>query len=244
MNHEPIKQTQKPKTKPAPIQEEGKDDFDFEFKPITSGLGFHQPKTPEIKPVFTDRIPSVPSTPVGAPLGKKEMNVYQNDLSLFYGQASASQPTATLAPSQVEAEEVVEEPYRTATRSQRVFAYVTDLTLICSVLGIVLTVMARTISMDLLEVWSQFPNEITPLVITLFCGFYLMYFSIFEKASQSTLGKNLFHLRVLGTDDRPLALSSLLLRSVVSLLNFVSLGLFSYFDLQNKVTGSKVVRVD
>src|SRR5687768_16467855 len=101
--------------------------------------------------------------------------------------------------------------------------------------------MARTISMDLIDVWSQYPSEISPLVMTLFCGFYLIYFSIFEKASQSTLGKNLFGIRVTGMNDKSLSLVSLIVRSTVSLLNFVSLGLFSYFDLQNKVTNSKVI---
>jgi uncharacterized RDD family membrane protein YckC len=108
----------------------------------------------------------------------------------------------------------------------------------------VLTVMARTISMDLMDVWAQYPNEITPLVLTLFCGFYLIYFSIFEKASQSTLGKNIFSIRVVGINNRPLSMMALVVRSTVSLLNFVSLGLFSWFDLQNKVTSSKVIRID
>ncbi|HXH31727.1 MAG TPA: RDD family protein [Bacteriovoracaceae bacterium] len=240
MNQEPVKPGQK--TKPTQNQDEFLMD-DFEFKPITSGLGFHQPKQTEIKPVYTERIPSVQSTPAPGPSPKKNENVYQNDLSLFYGHAQ-NHPATSTAPAQTPPEEVAEKSYRLATKSQRVFAYLTDLALICSILGLVLTVMARTISMDLLAVWEQYPAEITPLVITLFCGFYLMYFSIFEKASQSTLGKNLFNLRVLGTNDKPLSLSTLLLRSFVSLLNFVSLGLFSYFDLQSKVTSSKVIRVD
>lgn len=212
------------------------DDIDFDFKPITSGLGFHHQKATEVKPVITERTVAVaPMTSFQTP--KKEMSVYQSDLSMFYGQTQSA----------VELPQIDEKPqiyYRLATKSQRVFAYITDLLLVASLLGIVMTVMARTISMDLVEVWSQYPDEITPLVLTLFCGFYLIYFSVFEKANQSTLGKNLFSLRVLGTDDKPLSLITLLARSGISLLNFISLGLFSYFDLQNKVTGSKVVRND
>lgn len=212
------------------------DDIDFDFKPITSGLGFHHQKATEVKPVFTERTVAVaPMTGFQAP--KKEMSVYQSDLSMFYGQ---SQPAVELPQN----EEKPQVHYRLATKSQRVFAYITDLLLVASLLGIVMTVMARTISMDLIEVWSQYPDEITPLVLTLFCGFYLIYFSVFEKANQSTLGKNLFGLRVLGANDKPLSLITLLARSAISLLNFISLGLFSYFDLQNKVTGSKVVRND
>ena len=218
------------------------DDFDFDFKPITSGLGFHHgSKTQEIKPVFTDkpiiaRTSAPQITPVAA---KKEMNVYQNDLSMFYNQAP---PMTMEAPPLPEIKE--EKVYRLATKPQRIVAYLADLLFIASLLGMVLTVMARTISMDLMDVWSQYPNEITPLFVTLFCGFYLIYFSVFEKAGQSTLGKSLFNLKVVSEDNKTLSLLSLLARSTVSLLNFVSLGLFSYFDLQNKITSSKVIRID
>jgi uncharacterized RDD family membrane protein YckC len=215
------------------------DDLEFDFKPITSGLGFHHHKTTEIKSTIVERTVTVsPISVPNSPL-KKEMNVYQNDLSLFYGQNSLE----TVEPM-AEMKEVEEKYYRLGTKPQRVFAYLTDLFLVGSILGIVMTVMARTISMDLIEVWGQYPNEVTPLVMTLFCGFYLIYFSIFEKANQSTLGKNLFGLRVVTVDNQTLSLPLLLLRSTVSLLNFVSLGLFSYFDLQSKVTSSKVIRID
>lgn len=229
MNLEPSKNSNKSQ---AFIEE-----IDFDFKPITSGLGFHHQKATEVKPTITERTVAVAPMPTyQAP--KKEMNVYQSDLSIFYGQAQA-EPVLT---PEIGLKE--EKYFKLATRSQRVFSYLTDLLLIASLLGIVMTVMARTISMDLMEVWAQYPNEITPLVITLFCGFYLLYFSVFEKANQSTLGKNLFGLRVVGYNDKPLSLVSLLARSSISLLNFVSLGLFSYFDLQNKVTNSKVIRND
>lgn len=214
------------------------EDMDFDFKPITSGLGFHHSKPTDIKPVITERTVAVSpiSQPISAP--KKENTIYQSDLSMFYGQA----PQQTIPAAELKIEE--EKYYKLATKTQRVFAYITDLLFITSILGILLTVMARTISMDLVEVWSQYPNEITPLVMTLFVGFYLIYFSIFEKASQSTLGKYLFGIRVTGLNDKSLSLMSLVVRSTVSILNFVSLGLFSYFDLQNKITNSKVIRID
>ena len=215
------------------------DDMEFDFKPITSGLGFHHQKATEVKPTFTERTTIV--SPVSAEqTTKKDLNVYQNDLSLFYGQANPEN-----APEHESIKAVEEIYYRLASKPQRLFAYLTDLLLVISILSIVLTVMARTISMDLIEVWQLYPNEITPLVLTLFAGFYIIYFSIFEKATQSTLGKNLFGLRVVtAKNNKHLSLSALILRSGVSLLNFVSLGLFSYFDLQSKVSSSKVIRID
>lgn len=215
------------------------DDFEIDFKPITSGLGFHHQKPTDVKAHITEKTVAVsPVNSFSQP--KKEMNVYQNDLAMFYNQGQETL-TSPVFPEVKKEEEI---SYRLAGRTQRVFAYLMDLFLVSSILALVMTVMARTIRMDLVDVWNQYPNEITPLMMTLFCGFYLMYFSIFEKSGHSTLGKNLFGLRVKSMDNKPLSLLPLLVRSAISLLNFVSLGLFSYFDLQNKVTSSKVIRID
>lgn len=210
-------------------------DMDFDFKPITSGLGFHHQNTTEIKPAFVQ--PTITKVPETRQL-KKDNTVYQNDLSLFYGQQ-----TQTITSPVIEKAERKTKSFKLATRVERASAYMLDLTLVLSFVSLVLTAMARAMEMDLLLAWSEYPHEITPLAVTLFCGFYLMYFSIFEKAPGSTLGKSLFNLNVVTRENTSVTYSSLFMRSVISLLNFVSLGLFSYFDLQNKVTHSKVVRV-
>lgn len=232
------------KAKLPPVEELSMDDIDF--KPITSGLGFHHQKPQDVKPVFLDKtVPTPVSTPMNSPMNapspRQEMSVYQNDLSLFYG-ANQAAPVASVA--QPVPAEKVEKIYLLATRTQRILAFIFDLFAIGGVLGIVLTIMARTISMDLLDVWTSFPHEITPLVLVLFCGFYLIYFSIFEKAPCSTIGKTMLGLRVVTSENEPQSFGTLLLRSTVTLANFLSLGLFAWFDLQNKMTNSKVIRVD
>lgn len=213
------------------------DDMDFDFKPITSGLGFNhqkptEPKTIVIEKTFTGgQFQTIPSP-------KKEMNVYQNDLSIFYGQATVLQDQ----PVKLEDKTSEEKFYHLASRGQRVIAYLIDLFFLISLLAGVLFVMAKTVDLNLLEAWTNYPHEITPLFVTLFCGFYLMYFSIFEK-NGSTLGKSMFGLRVSNMDFKSMSFTSLILRSLITLFNFISLGMFSYFDLQNKITGSKVIRV-
>lgn len=209
---------------------------DFDFKPLTSGLGFHQPsKTTEIKPTFIEKRMSVPTQSAPA-IPRKETSVYQNDLSMFYGREVA--PEAEKVESRP-----VEKTYKMASTTQRLTAYLLDMGFIISCLGVMLTVMSRVIELDLIDTWNAYPNEITPLVITLFAGFYLMYFSIFEKTSTSTVGKSLLNLRVVNSENRGMSFTDLMLRSLITLLNFLTLGLFSYFDLQNKITSSKVIRL-
>ena len=213
------------------------DDIDFDFKPITSGLGFHQNKTTEIKPTFHEsQSLNMNSMPMPAPMARKENQIYQNELSAFYGrETQAAEPVVALKKEKI---------FRLATKSQRVLAYVLDLGLILSSVALVLTIMSRLIEKDLIEVWTTYPNEITPLVLILFTGFYMMYFSIFEKTFQSTLGKNLLGITVVDMDNKNQSFIMLVFRTFISLMNFVSLGLFSYFDLQNKVSNSKVVKAD
>lgn len=207
---------------------------EFDFKPLTQGLGFHPSKVSEIKPAFVQqpaRKTVARVNEVGAP------TVYQNDLSLFYGQqAQAARPTVK--------EEKPVKVLKASSRAERSFAYILDLSLVVSTVALMLTAMARMLQMDLMVAWASYPHEVTPLAVTLFCGFYLIYFSIFESAASSTLGKNLLGLRVVSSESDSASFSILLFRSVVSLLSFVSLGLFYWYDLQNKMTKTKVIRAE
>lgn len=218
-------------------------DFDlenFDFKPITPGLGFHhEPKTETID------VPK--ATPVrreqrreASPYQRLETseNFFPSDLESFYSSSQTSAPKIEKIAEKVR--EIA--PLRAAGSSERVAAYLLDLGLVVSSVTLTALTMARVLDLDLMEVVNRYPNEATPLLLTLFVGFYLIYFSVFEKSSASTLGKSIFALRVAPLEGEELSLGKLLLRTGVSLFNFVSLGLFSYYDLQSKMSRSRVVR--
>jgi len=206
---------------------------DLDFKPITSGLGFHH-KASNPKPAFTERV-----TPQAASQVPAAGEIYQNDLSAFYNNNSTVKEEIT--PSVVTKKEVVR--LKVASKGQRFGAFIADLLFIASLLSIVIVVMARIIHMDAVSAWKNYPQEITPLVVSLFVGFYLMYFSIFDKFPGASLGKTLFNIKVVEKgSQKALSFSQLLMRSFITLIGFLSLGLFFYFDLQNKVTNSEVVK--
>lgn len=209
---------------------------DFDFKPITSGLGFHHPKASDVKPVFVDR-PQTVIRETRTP--KADQQIYQNDLSLFYGKELLGQNETKITP-EIKEEKII----RVAQKADRILAFTVDFLFLVGVMGLILTAMAKAMDMDLMVAWNEYPNEITPLALTLFSGFYLMYFSIFEKAGSSTLGKNFLRLRVVDIRNENPTFTALIVRSFITLMNFVSLGLFSYFDLQNKVTDTKVIKAE
>lgn len=235
MNLEPVNNGNKA---PAEI-----DDLfdDLDFKPITSGLGFHH-KANNPKPAFTERVtPQAASqTPISNTQAPPQTGteVYQNDLSVFYNNTLGTTPSTPTKKSEPEIKKM-----KTASTGLRLGAFVADLLFIFSLLSIVVVVMARIIHMDAISAWRSYPQEITPLVASLFVGFYLMYFSIFDKFPGASLGKTMFNLKVVQKgDQKALSFSQLLARSVITLVGFLSFGLFSYFDLQNKMTNSEVVR--
>ncbi len=241
-----------PKSKKQSIEEDGLFD-DLDFKPITSGLGFHHSKAQDVKPVFTEKtLQPVPASLLKSNSASKvetitqsyksENQVYQSDLSLFYGNTK-SEKEDFLSRPQADKQIEVEESFELASKSQRVFAYLLDLSLLLSSLSILFVVMARIISLDLIEAWTLYPNELTQLFVIMFSGFYLLYFSIFEKSSGSTFGKNIMKIKVVDMDNNPQTILVLLVRSFISYLSFLTLGLFCWFDLQNKITHSKVIRV-
>lgn len=217
-------------------------DFDldnFDFKPITSGLGFHH--EPKAEPQEMPKPTTLRRERSGkSPYQKFETNsesFFPSDLESFYADASGAAAVEKLA-SRVR--EIA--PLRNASPSERIAAYVLDLGLILSAVTLTGLTMTRVLDLSLSEVTSRYPNEATPLMLTLFVGYYLIYFSVFEKSEASTLGKSIFSLRVSAEEGEEMSLIKLLMRSSISLLNFVSLGLFSYYDLQSKMSRSRVVR--
>ena len=137
---------------------------------VRTVFGFHNNKTTEIKPAFSESqtIINLITKPIAVPVARKENQIYQNELSVFYGRENSVNVPVEITR--------VEKMIRNATKSQRVLAYVLDVSLVLSFVAIVLTVMSRLIHKDLMEVWTSYPNEITPLVLVLFTGFYMMYF--------------------------------------------------------------------
>lgn len=242
MNLEPVNNG-----KNAPVEIDDLFD-DLDFKPITSGLGFHH-KNKDPKPAFTDRVTPQAASQTATTMSQNAIaatmpgEVYQNDLSVFYNSSASTFPgqqvAAAVAPKVAEVKRL-----KAASTAQRFGAFLLDLVFISSLLSIVIVVMARIIHMDAITAWRNYPQEITPLVVSLFIGFYLMYFSIFDKFPGASLGKTLFNLKVVQKNDqKSLSFSQLLGRSFITLLGFLSLGLFFYFDLQSKVTNSEVVRM-
>ncbi len=233
-NQTPVEASKKPLVQPDAL-----DAFeDFDFKPLTEGLGFHHENKAQeaIKTaarVTAERPRNVAPLPVAPPAATSfpEKSEYvQSDLALFYGQTKT--PDLPVLPEVKRLED--------ASPALRLAAFFTDLVVVLGMVGLTVHAVAYLTG---LQLWSElFALEQLTLAssVMLFVGYFLLYFTLSEKVEGRSLGKELFNLKLEGAETASLA--RVFLRSSVTLVSFLSFGLLSYVDLQRHVSGLRVVR--
>lgn len=216
---------------------------DFDFKPLNKGLGFHQEERnngilptnkKNISVTRGSQVSKAPglgiSNPKVADKGLQSMNA----LSAFYSETQKEEIEAPILKIENTLEYVVAKPLT------QFMAWFVDLALVLaistSLLGLFVVVSGLTI--------NQFyqiigPNDLLLFGATSFSIFYLSYFSILDL--QVTPGKGLFNLQLLRENNKEVSLKDSFLRSFITLLSFVTLGLPCLIDFQGKLTDTKVV---
>lgn len=238
-------QTNSPSPRQAPVAEELFDDFDF--KPLSKGLGFHhanksEEAVKEATRVMVERsAPARPSAPARSqhPFEQHRLaqttveaprDFVQNDLALFY---------AAKAEPQIQIEEAYV-PVLAASKPLRLAAFSVDMIVVG---GLTVGTLQSVSWLTGLNVWSEMwvmePTMLTAMVMV-FSGYFLLYFTLLEKFQGKSLGKDLMGL-TLATEQRP-QMTLLFMRSLMTLLGFLSLGLTNAVDLPGMITNTKVIR--
>ncbi len=238
-------QTNSPSPRQAPVADELFDDFDF--KPLSKGLGFHhanksEEAVKEATRVMVERsAPARPSAPARSqhPFEQHRLaqatveaprDFVQNDLALFY---------AAKAEPQIQMEEAYV-PVLAASKPLRLAAFSVDMLVVG---GLTVGTLQSVSWLTGLDIWSEMwvlePTMLTAMVLV-FSGYFLLYFTLLEKFQGKSLGKDLMGL-TLATDQRP-QMTLLFVRSLITLLGFLSLGLTNAVDLPGMITNTKVIR--
>ena len=80
------------------------------------------------------------------------------------------------------------------------------------------------------------------MLTAFFSTFFVFYFSFFDATFFSTIGKRIFNLKVQTESGMKLGFMRSLLRSVLSLLSPLTLGLISLLDFHSSFTETEVVK--
>ncbi len=238
-------QTNSPSPRQAPVADELFDDFDF--KPLSKGLGFHHANKSEEAVKEATRVMVERSAPARATAPARSQHPFeqhrlaqanvdaprdfvQNDLALFY---------AAKAEPQIHIEEAYV-PVLPASKPLRLAAFSVDMIVVGGLTVGTLQSVSWLTGLDIWnEMWVLEPTMLTAVVLV-FSGYFLLYFTLLEKFQGKSLGKDLMGL-TLATEQRP-QMTLLFMRSLITLLGFLSLGLTNAVDVPGMITDTKVIR--
>jgi uncharacterized RDD family membrane protein YckC len=218
---------------------------DFDFKPITKGLGFHSDKFEDANNDLKIKRLSTPVKKKNHALSKfiesEEQSVDMGDLSAFYQNDKTQFETVTDISKSLEDEfsNHEEELLISAPAFERVYAWMIDSLVVF--LTYTIALMIPFLLLDILGLKITFTRELFIATSPLLISLYVFYFSFLDKTQYSTLGKSTFSLVVVA-NDKKLSLYKSFGRTVISLLSIPSLGLTSLLGLQDKLSNTHVIR--
>ncbi|MBK23761.1 MAG: hypothetical protein CME70_07115 [Halobacteriovorax sp.] len=217
----------KPQPKIQPAMDFDIDDFDF--KPVTKGLGFHQEKQLEKKTVVSQR-PKIRT---------RTERVARVEVPRETPSVELPRPRE-IQTKGIEKENIISKKTEAKIVPARLgvqgTGFVFDLFII---LGTQVLINAAFLKLSGLSNIVQF-LEFTWVEQTIFFSFiFLFYFSIFDLVASP--GKRIFSLRLSSTSSKKVTVDQTLIRSVVTLLSFITVFMPLIFDFQGKLSDTKVV---
>ncbi len=209
------------------------DNEDFDFKPLSEGLGFHHEEKMTTHPQNlvnkTTITKTLRNTQAPAHTISTNSSFIQSDLALFY----ENKATRLI---ETESEPVVEV---VALKTTRIAAYIFDFILVAIVTSVTLTLVSQMTGIDFTEQLLLLEEMSLLSVGFIFLSYYFVYFTLLEKMQAKTLGMDLFGLRL--KSRKEMSLSGIFFYEFVALFGFLSFGLTNFFNLPEMIFGIKVI---
>lgn len=225
---------------------ESNESMDFDFRPLTKGLGFHQskvdqmqiPVAPIIAPKMNRSLAS-PTLPAPMKLQPQATSLPEFDLNGH----QPYRPVQTQPTPQPSVQSIPKQTSEMASIPARLAAWGVDLVfIICST---VITVLAFIFlgKWQGIEIIGQFSaSEFLFIYGILFAFVYLFYFSVLETHKSHSPGKKLFGLKLTCQDESDPTFFASFFRSLLSLAGISLFGLLSFWDVPGLITKTKIVK--
>ncbi len=226
------------------------DDFlnDFEFKPITKGLGFHHgledesnieaslaKKSADLEKSFRERATRLRDS---APKESTSMNM--GDLAPFYNTTEIEENPVELDLGLETSESL--NPIVYANISSRLLAYGIDFLVVGSLLSLYMLGVALSTGLGLDSILNLNQALVLETMVLGFVLFYLFYFSFLDKTTNSTLGKSLLNIRIQNTNNENPTVIQSFVRSLISLISLGTLGLLTLTKAVDAISGTIVIK--
>lgn len=217
------------------------DENDFDFKPITKGLGFHKNKKEEKRAKVTPRkTTNVINNFTDSAPAQNNPAMANSDLAAFY-----SDQKQQIADSVVEKKQTKKAPkvinLKKAPTFNQIAGFAIDMILVTMATGVTVALLMLISGLEYnILVRSLGELEIAKYILSLFVIYFVSYFTILDVAG--TVGKSMMGVRLVHVEGKKLRLKHTFIRSIVTLLGFVALGLPSILDFQGRLSETKLVK--
>ncbi|MBI2521516.1 MAG: RDD family protein [Bdellovibrio sp.] len=212
---------------------------EFNFRPLTQGLGFHHEKQNLPKPKIqqTSNLQKSRINPPASVQTKLEPAKEMHDapaLHKIYGStlAAASSNTGragTLNPANAKPN------LSDVALLPQFLAWMIDLLIIgLGTMFIILCSSFITFGNFTGPFYSSVSKDFYFLFTTLFCLFYLFYFTLLDL--NSSIGKSLMSIKVISTDKDQIEMKDTFIRALITLISLMGFGIPAALDFQGKLS--------
>ncbi len=217
---------------------------EFDFSPVTEGLGFNQEKYNKIKKNLEPSIESIKSN--------KHSRLKSNTESLGTNQIKLTPkekiiektPEMSLNIPKVSSSAEVHTTYKSETEKisfmKKVFSWLMDVIVVAGATAITAIMVTYFITGDVNLSFMKSLDFITNFLIPMFIMNYLFYFSIFWKTTNQTLGMNILDLKIESTRNDEITFVQTFLRSVMSFISIFTSGILEILGFSNAISWTKI----
>ena len=220
---------------------------DFDFKPLNEGLGFHQEERRNgILPTNNNKVKNISVTrnqtpPRAVGLGISNPKVADKGIQSMNALSAFYEESQSIESEQLQEAKLPDEVfYQVASQSKQFAAWLIDTILVILVSASLLGLFVLVSGLSITQFYQVIgPNDLMFFSASAFSIFYLSYFSILDL--QMTPGKSWLKIKLVKENNQEISLKESFLRSFITLISFVTLGLPCVIDFQGKLTDTKVV---
>lgn len=223
------------------------DNTDFEnlenitFKPITGGLGFHHEINENKEELarakrINSKNDNMKKYALENYIKEDKLIVDMGELSPFYQDKIETFEVKSIKISKQNELNQEECHFLDAPSFKRFLAWSIDTTIVT--FGYMTTIYIAATAADI-KLMSVIDVELFYNTSPLLIFYYLFYFTVMDKSRLSTLGKRILKIQL---EQKGLTINKTFIRSIITIVSFLTLGLGSYLLLQDKLTDTRVIK--
>jgi uncharacterized RDD family membrane protein YckC len=219
---------------------------DLQFRPISKGLGFHQPK--DVRPHIGATTPTTRNTISAQTSSANNLLSRTNPPSLK--RSSSLVRKSMVSEAIASTEQLVEDRVLLSSATKvsllsRFMSWAIDITALVLLMAASSALIFQLNNFSWDEPLQFFHIDFFwNLYLPLGLGFYMFYFMLFERVTGQTLGKLIMGLKVVRLNsDLPPTLWQSFLRNIFNLASLATLGLLTIYDVVNWSLNLKVKKV-